>query len=255
MTVHDCITLERLGGLRYWLFWFFWYWLPAKRSAVITVISESTKKELQHHLRSDRYRIEVIPNCVSVEFQPDRRQFNENCPRILQIGTTKNKNIERVAEALEGLSCCLVVIGKLSAEQTTALHRHGIDIENHVGISRAELIAQYQHADIVMFASLYEGFGLPILEANAVGRPVITSRLYSMPEVGGDAACYVDPYDVADIRAAVEKVVDDTEYCLQLIEKATEILIDFARQLSPHNMRIYTVVCLNNRNKQFGNRC
>jgi glycosyltransferase involved in cell wall biosynthesis len=68
-----------------------------------------------------------------------------------------------------------------------------------------------------MFASLYEGFGLPILEANAVGRPVITSKLYSMPEVGGNAACYVDPYDSADIRAAVSKLIEDSQYRDQLV--------------------------------------
>jgi len=90
LTIHDCATLERLHGLRYWVFWFFWYWLPAKRCAVITVISESTKKELQNHLRSNKFRIEVIPDCVSAEFQPHRKDLNQDYPRILQVGTTKN---------------------------------------------------------------------------------------------------------------------------------------------------------------------
>jgi len=122
-----------------------------------------------------------------------------------------------VAKALDGLRCCVVIIGKLSSEQSAVLQRHGIDFENHVGISRDEMVVQYQRADLVMFASLYEGFGLPILEANAVGRPIIVSRLSSMPEVGGDAVCYVDPYDVAAIREAVERILNDSEYCKQII--------------------------------------
>ena len=115
-----------------------------------------------------------------------------NFPRILQVGTAAHKNIERVAAALEGRRCKFVIIGKLTQSQLVALESNRIDYENHVGISRAALVGQYQKCDMVMFPSLYGGFGLPILEAQAVGRPVITSNLYSMPEVGGKGAYYVE---------------------------------------------------------------
>ena len=218
LTIHDCVTLERLRGLRRWVFWFFWYWLPANRCAVITVISESTKQQLLRYLRCDPDKIRVIHCPVSDEFTASEKHFNDKCPRILQIGTTENKNIPRVAEALQGLPCCLSIIGPLSAVQKKILARFGIVYENQVGLSREKLLNQYSEADLVMFASLYEGFGLPIVEANAVGRPVITSRLYSMPEVGGNAACYVNPYDVADIRAAVQRLIKDASYRRELIE-------------------------------------
>jgi glycosyltransferase involved in cell wall biosynthesis len=218
LTIHDCVTLERLRGFKRGVFWFFWYWLPEKRCEAITVISESTKQELLKHLHCDPDKITVIHNNVSDEFAAQEKKFNHHCPRILQVGTTQNKNLPRVAEALHGLPCRLVIIGPLSQEQVNALERYGIDYENHVGLSREALLAQYRQADLVMFASLYEGFGLPIVEANAVGRPVITSRLYSMPEVGGDAACYVDPYEVTTIRTAVEKIIHDADYRQQLIE-------------------------------------
>lgn len=218
LTVLDCVTLERLRGFKRWVFWFFWYWLPEKRCAAITVISESTKQELLEHLHCDPDKITVIHCNVSDEFAAREKTFDGRCPRILQVGTTQNKNLPRVAEALKGLPCRLVIVGPLSAEQVNALEHHAIAYENHVGLSREALLAQYHQADLVMFASLYEGFGLPIVEANAVGRPVITSRLYSMPEVGGDAACYVDPYDVNAIRAAVEKIIHDADYRQQLIE-------------------------------------
>ncbi len=219
LTIHDCGTLERLRGTKGWAFWLFWYWLPVKRCAAITVISESTKRELLKHLNVDPHKITVIHNNVSDEFTAYDQPFNVDCPRILQVGTTANKNIPRVAEALSGLRCRLAIIGPLSEAQKETLKRHAIDYENHVGLSRDALFDQYRQADLVMFASLYEGFGLPIIEANAVGRPVITSRLYSMPEVGSDAACYVDPYNLAEIRAAVEKIIRETDYRQQLIEK------------------------------------
>ena len=217
LTILDCVTQERLRGIKRWIFWLFWYWLPEKRCAVITVISESTKQQLLRHLHCDPGKIRVIHCPVSDEFKPSPKAFNRACPRILQVGTTDNKNIPRVAEALEGLPCCLVIIGPLSDLQKRALSQHRIHHENHVGLSRDELLEQYRQADLVMFASLYEGFGLPIVEANAVGRPVITSQLYSMPEVGGDAAFYVNPFDVCNIRAAVEMLISDSRLVDKLI--------------------------------------
>jgi len=218
LTILDCVTLERLQGIRFWLFWFFWYWLPSKRCAAITVISSSTRVELLKYLNCAKLQVEVVPCCVSLEFQSFPKSFNSDCPQILQIGTKKNKNLERVATALSELPCRLIIIGKLSLEQVDVLQQNNIAYENYVGISRHAILEQYKNADLVMFASLYEGFGLPILEANAVGRPIITSRLYSMPEVGGDAACYVDPYNTGEIRNAVERISNDVEYRQQLIK-------------------------------------
>ncbi len=219
LTVHDCVTLERLAGIKYQVFRFFWYWLPAKRSAVITVISESTKDELLRHLGKGDWRITVVPDFVSPEFKFSEKKFNHACPIILQIGTKSNKNIGRVAAALKGVSCKLVIIGKLIPAQVSALEENSIDYENHFAIPREMLVDHYRNCDIVMFASLYEGFGLPILEAQATGRPVITSNLYSMPEVGGDGASYVDPYNVDDIRRVVARLISDMDFREKLITK------------------------------------
>jgi len=208
LTIHDCVTLERLRGIKRFIFWFFWYWLPEKRCAVITVVSESSRKQLLRYLSCDPAKIRVIHCPVSDEFKPSPTHFNFNYPRILQVGTTINKNIPRVAEALEGLSCKLVIIGPLSELQKLALRQYAIDYENYFSLSRVELLDQYRLADLVIFASLYEGFGLPIVEANAIGRPVITSKLFSMPEVGRDAALYVDPFKVSSIRAALDRLLD-----------------------------------------------
>lgn len=218
LTILDCGTLDRLKGWRRWVLWALWFWLPSKRCAAITVISQSTKREVLKHVRCDPAKIEVVYCTVSPEFGPSPYVFNGSCPTILQIGTKPNKNIERVAVALGGMRCRLVVVGELSAAQQSVLRERGIDFESHVDVKRDQLASLYRHADLVMFASVYEGFGLPIVEANAVGRPVITSCVAAMPEVGLDAACYVDPYDVASIRGGVDRICRDEGYRQKLIE-------------------------------------
>ncbi|MDO8861669.1 glycosyltransferase family 1 protein [Haliea sp. E1-2-M8] len=226
LTIHDCATLERLSGWKYWMFRFFWYWLPAKRAAAITVISESAKRELLKHLGKGNWPIIIIPDFVSPEFKFSRKSFDSTCPVILQVGTTENKNIERVAVALRGLCCKLVIIGKLTSKQYVALEENEIFFENHYGISRKSVIDHYRKCDLVMFASLYEGFGLPILEGQAIGRPVITSNCYSMPEVGGEGAYYVDPYDEESIRNAVNSIFESKS----LVEKLVEAGLKNVRQ-------------------------
>ena len=212
LTVHDLVMLGRLRGPVRLVFWFLWYWLPVRRSRAIVGISESTRAALLASVRCDPAKVRVIHNNVSGEFRPAPRAFNAACPRILQVGTAWNKNLDRVVEALACISCRLVIIGPLSEEQLYMLRRYDTDYENHVGLSRAALVAQYEAADMLLFVSIYEGFGLPIVEAQAVGRPVVTSNLLSMLEVAGDAACLVDPFDVADIRAGVQRIIDDAFY-------------------------------------------
>ena len=107
---------------------------------------------------------------VSEEFKPVDLPFNVSRPRLLQVGTGANKNLERLAAALVGLDCDLVIIGRLSALQIYALKHHRVSYENFVGLSREALVQQYLRCDMVVFVSTYEGFGLPIVEANAVGR-------------------------------------------------------------------------------------
>jgi glycosyltransferase involved in cell wall biosynthesis len=85
-------------------------------------------------------------------------------------------------------------------------------------LDRGELNAVMRSAEAVVFPSLLEGFGLPVVEAMAVGVPVITSNVSSLPEVGGDAVLYVDPRDPADIAAAIVRLSGDGELRLALVE-------------------------------------
>jgi glycosyltransferase involved in cell wall biosynthesis len=222
LTILDCVTLERLHGIKRWLCWLFWYWLPAKRCAVITVVSEATRQQVLRHLRCDPDKVRVIYCNVSEEFKAVELPFNVSRPRLLQIGTSANKNLERVAAALVGVNCELAIIGRLSPMQIYALKQHHVRYENFVDLSREALVEQYLRCDMVVFVSTYEGFGLPIVEANAVGRAVVTSNIWSMPEVAGGAACLVDPFDVASIRAGICWVIEDSAYREHLVKRGFE---------------------------------
>jgi glycosyltransferase involved in cell wall biosynthesis len=219
LTVLDCATLERLSGLHRWLFWLFWYWWPMRRATRITVISEFSKAALLRAVRYPQERVHVIPPPLSPEFQRSPPTSTGGRPRLLQVGTVQNKNVDRVIEAISGLEVVLVVIGALSPTQHGRLQALGIDYECHVDVPREELLQQYRRADVVVFASTYEGFGLPIIEAQAIGRPVVTGNNSSMPEAAGGAACLVDACDVADIRRGIERVIQDRAYADDLIER------------------------------------
>ncbi len=96
------------------------------------------------------------------------------------------------------------------------------------GLSQPQIIAEYHRCDLVLFASTYEGFGMPILEAQAIGRPVVTSTIASMPEVAGDAAELVDPFDPLSIRAGVTRVLTSTSRQESLIARGFANLPRFA---------------------------
>ncbi len=221
-TVLDCVHLTSSAGLKYRVLKKFWLDIPIKRSRYLTAISTSTKQEILKHAQCDPEKIKVIYVAISDRFKPKPRPFNAAKPRILQVGAAHNKNIPRLAEALKGIPCIVEIIGKRFEEYEKILQGNGIEYEYRSGLTDDEMIARYEAADIISLVSTYEGFGMPILEGQAVGRPVITSNIFSMPEVAGDAACLADPFDVASIRAGFLKIINDEKYRNGLIERGFE---------------------------------
>ncbi|MCT4587347.1 MAG: glycosyltransferase family 4 protein [Carboxylicivirga sp.] len=221
-TYHDFTFLKNSKGLKRFLLWLFWVYIPVKRSKYLTVISEVTKQELIQYSGCKADKITVIPNIISQDFKAMPKVFNSKCPTILHIGTTPNKNLERLIKALEGLQCRLHIIGKLNESLMLLLQQCNTNYTNEFQIPEEALRQAYVNCDSLSFCSLNEGFGLPILEAQATGRPVVTSKLSSMPEVAGDAACLVNPYDVNAIREGIVKVINDKAYRQKLIDKGFE---------------------------------
>lgn len=220
LTIHDCVLLEKYGKYdpRYWLFKTLWYSLPMRRADLVTVISEKTKTDLLNKIGYDEKKIKVVSNFVSDKFVYVPKVFNREKPELLFIGSTANKNLDRILQAVAGVNCHLQIVGKISEQQQLFIESNKIAATISFELSLEELVEKYKAADMVLFPSLYEGFGMLIIEANAAGRPVITSDMSPMKEIAGKAACLVDPYDVGSIRQGIEKLIQDDDYRTSIVE-------------------------------------
>ena len=227
LTIHDIskiyFPLKRknkfLGSLIALINKWWFYRIPVMVAGYITVNSETTKTELLKHVNCPPEKIEVIYPPLNPIYSYTPHQFNEEKPIILQVGTIPNKNIPTLAKALEGIPCKLEIIGKPDTETLELLEKYKIDFNWEVGLTNETVLQRYIDCDMVCFASIFEGFGIPIIEAQAIGRPLITSNISSMPEVAGKGACLVDPYDSASIREGILTVINDKKYRENLVEE------------------------------------
>ena len=243
VTIHDCIHLrfpEYLPSRAAFAYAHTMIRLAARKADRVLTVSDASKRDILHYTGVAPEKVVVVYNGLDARFAaaPDaeamdrvRQRFQLDHPFVLYVGNIKpHKNLERLiaafasmrADGPEGLK--LVVIGDETSKHPAlrqAVHRHRLD--KHVrffGFQPAmTLVTFYRLARAFVFPSLYEGFGLPPLEAMANETPVVTSNLSSLPEVAGDAALLVDPYDVTAIAEGIRRAVTDEPLRQQLIAK------------------------------------
>ena len=201
-----------------------------KWTDLIITMAETTKEDIVHYLQVNPHKIWVIPLASRYSIQENLKTSpTDDQPYILFVGTFEpRKNIKTLVLAFDylkkkfDLPHRLVLIGKKGWGYESILKC----IENsaykkdiyHLNYLADELVAQfYQHAEVFVYPSFYEGFGLPVLEAMNLGTPVITSNVSSLPEVVDSAAITINPQDFIELAEAIFKVLSNDDLRKQLI--------------------------------------
>jgi glycosyltransferase involved in cell wall biosynthesis len=267
VTIHDCIHLmfpQYLPNRAAYAYARGAMWSAARQSDRILTVSEASKRDILHFFNVPPEKISVVYNAIDERFWVEppaeevervRQRFQLHQRFVLYAGTIKpHKNLVRLIEAFAQLrtgpfeELKLLIIGD-EISKLPALRRavHSHKLHKHVRflgfLPDDTLAALYRLADLFVFPSLYEGFGLPPLEAMASGTPVVTSNVSSLPEVAGDAAVLVDPYDVASIVDGMQRVLGDPALASDLRRKGLERARDFSWERSVARTHdIYQVV-------------
>jgi len=261
VTIHDCIHLmfpQYLPNRRSLAYARTAITLAAKRSTRILTGSESSKRDILRFVDVPPGKIDVIYHACDPRFRSEpneedvarvRERFQLQDQFVLYAGNVKpHKNLERLIEAfylvrgrgLDNLKLVLIGddISKYSALRR-AVHRHQLHkYVRFLGFLSLDILAVlYRLAGVFAFPSLYEGFGLPPLEAMASGTPVVTSNISSLPEVTGDAAVQVDPYDATAIADGIYRVLTDDSLRHDLKRRGLERATQFSWESSVRRVR------------------
>lgn len=196
------------------------------KSAAVLTVSEFSRHEIADWAKLDEQKIVNVGNGVGAPFGPTGRRLEPGYPYLLYVGSRKpHKNLPRLLHAysLSRMRKNVRLVLSGSADKKTLAHVQQLGLERDViftELTSNEALAEaYRGATGFLFPSLYEGFGLPPLEALACGIPVLTSEVCSLPQVVGDAAILVNPRDTEEIAEGIRRIVCDSEMRRQLREK------------------------------------
>lgn len=208
------------------------------RAKKVITVSNATKKDLMELYGVDSSRIVTIyPGFRSICSHGGESVPLINLPYFLYVGTLKErKNVVSVIKAFSLYkqqrkdNFTLVIVGKVNMENPYVRELYHYIEENNLTdsviftghITDAQMSFVYQHASILVFPSLLEGFGFPVLEAMSCGLPVVTSNNGSLAELSGEAAILVDPLDIEEIAKAMKKIVDDHGFRMKLVASGLE---------------------------------
>ena len=184
----------------------------------ITAVSELTKSDLVKILHVKPNKIQVILNPLSLPVRKYPKPFKKDCPVILQIGSGWHKNLQGLIESAKGINCHLDIVGQPSKDDMARLEEYGISYAISYHISVQELIGKYENCDILYFVSRSEGFGMPIIEAQTVGRVVMTSNSEPTKSVAGGAALLFDPEDHQSMHQGLLQLINNDALREQMIE-------------------------------------
>jgi glycosyltransferase involved in cell wall biosynthesis len=267
VTIHDCIHLmfpQYLPNRLAPFYARFFMWWAAHRSARVVTVSTASKHDILRFFRIPEAKVTVIYNAIDERFRqapPDedvhriRERFQLHDPFVLYAGNVKpHKNLERLIEAFHELhahgfeTLKLLIIGNDISKYATlrrAVHAHNLHkYVRFLGFVPDQTLAiLYRLASVFAFPSLYEGFGLPPLEAMASGTPVVTSNVSSLPEVVGPAAVLVDPHDPHAIAEGLAHVLYDPALRADLRSRGLAHSAQFSWETAARDLRqIYASV-------------
>ena len=223
LTIHDDYAIKKAPSWLNRIFkWLFWLFMPIKLADKVVCISDETLKNIKKYVKRNDMTV-ITQHSFPKEYQNNPYTFNKSKPRILQIGATEQKNLETTIKVLQGLNCELRVIKKMYDHQKKMADELGLEWSNAYNLTDEEILEEYKKSDVVVFPSLFEGFGMPIIESQAVGRPVITSNRAPMNWVAGEKAALLNnPTDVEEYRSLLLKIINDDEYRASLIGNGLE---------------------------------
>ena len=265
ITCHDLIPLKFPSIMSWRARILFDYYLAGmKKAKVIIAVSNSTRQDIKKML-NPKGKIKVVPT-LSVEkreFSESRREIKkslglENKKVLMSVGNFFYKNTILILKAVKDLkgrydNLLLVKIGGFSKEEEDFISENNLkdNVLVKKNISNEELNRYYNASDMLVFPSLYEGFGIPPLEAMACGTPVITSNVASLPEVVGDAAVKINPHSVEELKKAIIKIIENKKFRDSLVKKGFQNIKRFSIKEHAEKLEeIYKEVFeSNNRNK------